>query len=76
LTLYKYVVNICTMSDTDTTIYWSVVRNQTKRVGYLELEYLGNKRWSAVLDENEFKFQTAETEYWKVLQAAIQARPV
>jgi hypothetical protein len=61
--------------DTTTDIYWAVIRNQTVRSTYIELEFLGGKRWNAVLGDQEFKFRTEATEFFEVLEAALLSRP-
>lgn len=65
---------------TDANIYWGVVRNQSNRIGYFELEEIGNGKWVAVLEDVEFNFRSNATHYLDALADAIakyrQANPI
>lgn len=62
--------------ETETTIYWSVVRNQTDRHTYIELDHLGKNKWGVVLDDLEFTVKSDSPDFWDVLQAALTERAV
>lgn len=55
----------------DSDIYWGVIRNQSNRIGYIELEHLTGNKWVAVLEDQEFTFRSTATHYLDALADAI-----
>lgn len=56
------------------TIYWAVVRNQTTRHTYIEIEHLGKNKWGVVLDDLEMTIKSDSPEFFDVLAAALTER--
>jgi hypothetical protein len=54
-------------------IYWATVRDNNKRLTYIEITQLGNNRWGVLFgDEHEFTVKTEATDFFSVLHVSLQ----
>lgn len=61
----------------DDNVYWSVVRNKSQRLYYVEIAEGESGRWNVVLDTDEFTLRLppgTEPNYWDLLAMALEKR--
>lgn len=55
-------------------IFWAVVRNQTDRHSYIEVAHIEGNKWQVVLGYDEYTIRTTKTDFFEILQLALQKR--